>query len=89
MPDSTPMGRAILRELDQVHKGIDRINERLDANVEKIDEEMDGFDSRLRGVEALHERIRGAKEAMGWKVPLGIAITSGLTMQIVQQILAR
>lgn len=57
----------VLRELDKIHKSID-----------KLDQTLQSHNGRLRKVEEAQAFLRGAKEAVGWRVPLFSTITSGL-----------
>jgi hypothetical protein len=66
-------GEMILREVDklgtQIIKSIDGMNSTLKEH-----------NGRLRKVEEAHAFLQGAKDALGWRIPLMISIVSGIVV---------
>lgn len=68
----------ILRELDKLSATVDK-------GLSQVSRVLNTHDERLSKVEQFHCFLKGARDAMGWRIPLGIAVTAGITVGVIME----
>jgi len=67
-------------QTDMIIREMDKLGTQLLARIDRVDATLTTHNGRLRKVEEAHAFLAGAKDAIGWRLPLISSVLSGVVV---------